>query len=137
MPEAKALTAAQIADLVTEGARLQRIFDRLKAKEERLKEIKEQLRTAAGEKDATFQGRNGIVCVVKQIAETIVRTVPPALVVRARRLAGKFSGQLFNLTPAKSFELEAFKLLPKQQAQNLTKLLKTPSTARVSFGNAT
>jgi len=129
------MTQTEIKALVSEGTKLAGEVAKLESKKSRLDEIKGKLRELAGEKDATFAGANeGESATVKQIAATTVRSVPAEMLPKVKRQAGKFLHDLFNLAPAKGFELAAYKLLPKQQAEKLTAMLKAASTARVSFG---
>jgi hypothetical protein len=127
------MTQTEIKALVSEGAKLAAEVAKLKTKDERLDAIKAQLRELAGKEDKTFEGQNGEIAEVKQIGDTIARKVPTENLKKVKRAAGKFLFDLFNLAPAKGFELAAYKLLPKQQAEKLTAMLKAASTARVSF----
>jgi hypothetical protein len=122
------------AALITEAAKLAKLEARLKPKLERLKAIKEQLREAAGKKDAEFKGENGEVAVVKHVADTIARSVDPEHLEEVKELAGDHLDDLFRLAPAKEFELNVLKTIAdRDQALALVELLKVPSSARVSF----
>ncbi|HEX8312410.1 MAG TPA: hypothetical protein VF614_13900 [Chthoniobacteraceae bacterium] len=122
------------AALITEAAKLARLEARLKPKLERLKVIKEQLREAAGTKDAEFKGEAGERAIVTHIADTIARSVDPEHFEQVKELAGDQLDELFRLAPAKGFELNTLKAIAdRDQALALVELLKVPSSARVSF----
>lgn len=132
------MTKADLAQLVTEGAKLDRLVKRLKPKSERLDAIKEILRVEAKGKDAKFEGvRDGeippFIAEVKQIADGVPRSVDPKLLGKVRRLCGKALASLFKLAPVKDFKLEACKALPPERSGKLLELLTCESTPRVSF----
>jgi hypothetical protein len=121
------------AALVSEAAKLAKLEVRLKPKLERLKVLKEQIRAAAGFKDAEFKGEAGELAIVKQIADGIARSVDPDDLEKVQELAGGHLLDLFRLAPAKDFELNTLKTIANPGANELIQLLKVPNSARVSF----
>jgi hypothetical protein len=130
------LSDQQIAELVDEGGKLHKELVPLKKKLERLEAIKAILRDTAGKREIKFLGAHYIAS-IEQKPDTIARVVPEADVPRVAKLAGDVLTDLCTFHPskghAKSFELNALKLLPKKAAQTLIDLLTVPATPWVRF----
>jgi uncharacterized protein YkwD len=112
----------------------------LEAKNERLNDIKGELRDLAAGATCSFTGTSGDVATVTQKAESTARVVPNESVPNVLSLAADKLYDLFTLHPskgaAKSFELNVFNALPKKRAQRLLKLLTVNATPWVTFKRA-
>jgi hypothetical protein len=134
------MTDAEIAALVTEGAKLNAEIAKLEAKNERLDEIKAILRQAAHGCDATFLGTNGETAAVSHLRDGIARSIRGKLLDQVLKLCGDKVWRFFQLTPIagkdlpqKDLRVQVLTDLPKQKAARLLNVLTVPSMPRVKF----
>jgi hypothetical protein len=142
------MTASMLKSLVTEAVSLDR---EINEKAERLKELKAALaaeaqtrkteltQTDGGGSRWTAEGRDGCIARVNFPAPSLKGKIDAEgkTIVRIKQIAGSVFSRLFVPTlsykPVEGFRTEAAALLPKAEANRLTKLCQSASAPRVSF----
>lgn len=127
------MTDREIKALVAEGAKLSAAVATLERKKKRLDAIKAALREAADGQTVEFPGHRGSRAEVKQVADSLTRTLPGERTAEVRGLVGEHWDALFHAQLGADFEKNALRLLGAAIADPLVASLRVPSSARVSF----
>jgi hypothetical protein len=131
------IVTKELREKIVRGARLAREIKSLEAKKEELDLLKAEFRELANGDDLELVTPRGAKVTVSQKGAGIARVVEVKKIPRVIKLAGSHIFNLFTLHPSKgdekSFDLNAYKQLPKANALALIDTLTVDATPWVKF----